>query len=329
MPPITHRPDASATARLAIAGAGAFGAKHLAAVNRLPEVGEVVLVEPDPDKAASISPRSKVAAVVRDLDDVLSDGSIDGIILATPTPLHSAQALACLDAGKHVQVEIPVAESLEDAEAVARAQRSSGRIAMVGHTRRFNPSHQFVRRRVLSGEFAVQHLVAETFFLRRENLNALGEPRTWTDNLLWHHAAHTVDLFSFQTGSPITAANVLSGEVDPTLGIPLDMSIQLKAVNGALCTLSLSFNNDGPFGTTFRYIGDTATYLARYDELTDGYGRRVDLSGVADSTDGIELQDREFVAAIREGREPEASINRVLPCYEVLDKLQAQLGPGA
>ena len=310
--------------RLALAGAGAFGAKHLAALSRISDVGDVVLVEPDRTKVDALG-QPQVAGVVSSLDDVLSDESVDGVILATPTPIHSAQAVACLEAGKHVQVEIPVAESLDDAEAVARAQQASGRIAMVGHTRRFNPSHQFIHHRVLRDEFHLRHLVAETFFFRRENLNARGEPRSWTDNLLWHHAAHTIDLFRHQTQSRITAANILAADVDPTLGIPLDMSIQLKTASGSLCTLALSFNNDGPFGTTFRYIGDSATYVARYDELIDGYERPVDLSGVAVSNDGIELQDREFVEAIREGREPEASIRRVLPCYRVLGELQKQL----
>ena len=105
----------------------------------------------------------------------------------------------------------------------------------------------------------------------------------------------------------------------------MDMSIQLKTKSGALCTLSLSFNNDGPLGTFFRYICDNGTYIARYDELLNGKNENIDVSQVDVSMNGIELQDREFFAAIREGREPNASVAQVLPCYRTLDQIEASL----
>ena len=239
--------------------------------------------------------------------------------------MHAAQTQAVLAAGKHVQVEIPLADKLADAEAVVELQKETGLVAMCGHTRRFNPSHQWIHRRIRAGEFRIQQMDVQTYFFRRTNTNALGQPRSWTDHLLWHHAAHTVDLFAYQVGSPIVQANAIQGPLHPELGIAMDMSIQLKAADGAICTLSLSFNNDGPFGTFFRYIGDTGTYIARYDDLVDGREEPIDVSGVAVSTNGIELQDREFIAAIREGRQPNSSVAQVLPCYEVLDSLERQL----
>ncbi|MGH8110740.1 MAG: Gfo/Idh/MocA family protein, partial [Rhodanobacteraceae bacterium] len=231
----------------------------------------------------------------------------------------------CLRAGKHVEVEIPMADSLADAKALVDLATQSGKVAMCGHTRRFNPSHQYVHQRIARGEFHIQQMDVQTYFFRRRNMNARGEPRSWTDNLLWHHAAHTVDLFGWQCGSAIVQANALQGPINPELGIPMDLSIQLQAGNGAICTLSLSFNNDGPLGTFFRYIGDTATYIARYDDLVTGRDEPIDVSRVAVSMNGIELQDREFFAAIREGREPDSSVAQVLPCYQVLDRLQQQL----
>jgi len=256
---------------------------------------------------------------------VLAMDDIDAVVLATPTQMHASQTLACLEAGKHVQVEIPLADSLADAEACVAAQERAGLVAMVGHTRRFNPSHQWIKRRVDAGEFSLQQMDVQTYFFRRKNLNALGQPRSWTDHLLWHHAAHTVDLFAHQAGSPIVQAHAIQGPVHPELGIAMDMSIQLRAANGAICTLSLSFNNDGPLGTFFRYIGDTGTYLARYDDLYTGKDEPIDVSGVDVSMDGIELQDREFVAAIREGREPNSSVAQVLACYRTLAALEEQL----
>ncbi len=259
------------------------------------------------------------------LDAVLAMDDVDAVILATPTPVHAEQAIACLEAGKHTQVEIPMADSLADARAVLAAADASGRIAMAGHTRRFNPSHQWVHDKVTAGEFNIQQMDVQTYFFRRTNINAKGEPRSWTDHLLWHHAAHTVDLFAFQTQSRIVEANAIQGPIHPELGIAMDMSIQLKAETGAICTLSLSFNNDGPLGTFFRYIGDTGTYIARYDDLFNGKEEPIDVSQVAVSMNGIELQDRDFIASIKEGREPIASIRNVMPCYEVLGKLEEQL----
>jgi len=317
----------SKTIKVALAGAGAFGIKHLDGIKNIDGVEVVSLVSRDLEKTREVAAKYGIAHVTTDLADSLALPEVDAVILCTPTQMHASQAIACLKAGKHVQVEIPMADSLADAEAVVAAQKASGLVAMCGHTRRFNPSHQWVHHKIAAGELNLQQMDVQTYFFRRTNTNALGQARSWTDHLLWHHAAHTVDLFAYQAGSPIVKANAVQGPIHPTLGIAMDMSIQLKAANGAICTLSLSFNNDGPLGTFFRYIGDTATYIARYDDLFTGKEEKIDVSQVAVSMNGIELQDREFFAAIREGREPNASVAQVLPCYQVLHKLEEQLTP--
>lgn len=313
------------TLRIALAGGGAFGAKHAAALKRIEGVEVTAVVSGSLERAQKFAAEQGVGRAVASLEEVLAMDDVDAVVLATPTQLHAAQTLACLEAGKHVQVEIPLADSLADAEACLAAQQRTGLVAMVGHTRRFNPSHQWVRRRIEAGEFGIQQMDVQTYFFRRKNLNALGEPRSWTDHLLWHHAAHTVDLFAYQTGSPIVQANAVQGPIHPELGIAMDMSLQLRAENGAICTLSLSFNNDGPLGSFFRYIGDTGTYVARYDDLFTGRDEPIDVSGVDVCMDGIELQDREFVAAIREGREPNSSVAQVIACYRTLAALEQQL----
>ncbi len=312
--------------KVALAGAGAFGTKHLDGIKNIDGVEVVSLVGRELAKTREVAAKYGIAHVTTDLADSLALKEVDAVILCTPTQMHAAQSMACLRAGKHVQVEIPLADSLQGAQEVVAFAAKSGLTAMCGHTRRFNPSHQFVKNRITAGEFNIQQMDVQTYFFRRTNTNALGQPRSWTDHLLWHHAAHTVDLFAYQCGNPIVQANAMQGPIHPTLGIAMDMSIQLKAANGAICSLSLSFNNDGPLGTYFRYIGDTATYIARYDDLFNGKDEKIDVSTVAVSMNGIELQDREFFAAIREGREPNASVASVLPCYEVLHKLQLQLG---
>ncbi|MCX7272238.1 MAG: Gfo/Idh/MocA family oxidoreductase [Burkholderiales bacterium] len=316
------------TIKVALAGAGAFGIRHLDAMKRIDGVEVVSLVGRELPRTQEVATRYGIAHATTQLEDSLAIAEIDAVVLATPTPMHAAQAIACLRAGKHVQVDIPLADSWRDAQAVVDAARAADRVAMCGHTRRFNPSHQWVRRCILADEFHLQQMDVQTFFFRRSNINALGQPRSWTDHLLWHHAAHTVDLFAYQARSPIVAANAMQGPIHPVLGIAMDMSIQLRTASGAICTLSLSFNNDGPLGTFFRYIGDTGTYIARYDDLCNGRDEPIDVSQVDVSINGIELQDREFFAAIREGREPNASVAQVLPCYQVLHTLEQQLAVG-
>jgi len=311
--------------KIVIAGAGAFGQKHLDAVKLIAgvEVDSVVGREIAPTQ--EVARKYGVPHATTDLAEALARPGVTAAILCTPTQLHAAQTLQCLDAGKHVQVEIPLADSWADAQRVAEQAKRSGLVCMVGHTRRFNPSHQWVHRRIVAGELAIQQMDVQTYFFRRTNMNALGQPRSWTDHLLWHHAAHTVDLFRYQARSEIVRANAVQGPIHPKLGIAMDMSIQLQAANGAICTLSLSFNNDGPLGTFFRYICDNGTYIARYDELVDGKNAAIDVSKVDVSLNGIELQDREFFAAIAGRREPNASVAQVLPCYRTLHELEQQL----
>ena len=312
------------TLRIALAGAGAFGEKHLDGLARIDGVEVISLVGRRLEPTQAIAAKYGIGHATTELGEALDQPGLDAVILCTPTQMHASQALQCLDAGKHVQVEIPLCDNLTDGEAVLRKQQGTGLVAMVGHTRRFNPSHQYIHRKIAAGELAVQQMDVQTYFFRRQNINAKGEARSWTDHLLWHHAAHTVDLFAYQAG-PIVKANAIEGPIHPELGIAMDMSIQLKAESGAICTLSLSFNNDGPLGTFFRYICDNGTWIARYDDLVTGKEEPVDVSKVDVSMNGIELQDREFVAAIREGREPNASVAQVMPCYRVLDALEKQL----
>jgi len=311
--------------KIALAGQGAFGIKHLEAVRNIPGIEVVSLAGGSPDSTREVAEKWKIPHWTTDLAESLKQPGVEAVILTTPTQMHARQGVECMRAGKHVMIEIPIADNLADSEMLVKVQKETGLVAMGGHTRRFNPSHQWIHNRIKKGELKLQHLVVQTFFFRRTNMNALGKPRSWTDHLLWHHACHTVDLFDYQTGSVATHAHAMEGPHHADLGIAMDMSIQLKNKAGQLCTLALSFNNEGPLGTFFRYICDNGTYIARYDDLVDGKETPIDLSGVAVSMNGIELQDREFFAAIQEKREPNASVAQVLPAMETLDRLEKTL----
>lgn len=310
--------------KVILAGVGAFGVKHLDGIANIDGVEVVALVGRTSQPTKEAARKYDIEHAFTDLTEALALPGVDAVILCTPTQMHAAQAIECMQAGKHVQVEIPLADSWADAQEVCSVQAQTGLVCMVGHTRRFNPSHQWLHQRIGNGEMSIQQMDVQTYFFRRKNINATGAARSWTDHLLWHHAAHTVDLFQYQTGEKVVSVNGLQGPPHPELGIAMDMSIQLKSESGAICTLSLSFNNDGPLGTFFRYICDNGTYSARYDDLVDGYEQPIDVSAVDVSMNGIELQDREFFAAIREGREPNSSVAQVLDCYRVLNELEIQ-----
>jgi 2-hydroxy-4-carboxymuconate semialdehyde hemiacetal dehydrogenase len=312
--------------KIVLAGAGAFGKKHLDGIKNIDGVECVAVVGRELAPTQAVADKYGIAHVTTELAEALELPDVDAAILCTPTQMHAAQAIECMETGKHLQVEIPLADSLADAEAVMAKQKATGLVAMCGHTRRFNPSHQWLHKRIAAGELKIQQMDVQTYFFRRRNINAAGEPRSWTDHLLWHHAAHTVDLFQYQTSEKVVQVNGIEGPHHAELGIAMDLSIQMKTDGGAICTLSLSFNNDGPLGTFFRYICDNGTYVARYDDLFDGYDKPVDVSKVDVSMNGIELQDREFFAAIREGREPNSSVAQVIDCYRVLHDIEQQFG---
>ncbi len=311
--------------KVGIAGQGAFGIKHIEAIGNIPDVEIITLTGGNPAATEEVAKRFKIPHYTGDLAESLKQPGLDAMILATPTQMHAAQTVQCMRAGKHVQVEIPMADNLADSEMIAKVQKETGVIAMAGHTRRFNPSHQWIRKKIVAGELKVLQMNVQTYFFRRTNMNAAGKPRSWTDHLLWHHACHTVDLFQYQSGETASVAQAVQGPMHPELKIAMDMGIIMKTPGGAVCTLSLSFNNKGPLGTFFRYICDNGTYICYYDDLVDGEQNKIDISHVAVSMNGIELQDREFFAAIKEGREPNASVQQVLPAMQTLDRLEKSL----
>lgn len=310
---------------IAVIGAGAFGQKHMDAIAQIDDAEVITIMGRREEQIRGIAEQFGIANYTTDFDEAINTPGVDAVIIASPTQLHAQQGIAAMRAGKHVMIEIPMCDSVADAEALCEVQKETGMVAMAGHTRRFNPSHQWVHNKIVAGDLNIQQMDVQTYFFRRTNTNAKGEPRSWTDHLLWHHACHTVDLFAYQTGEEIVQAQAIQGPKHPELGIAMDMSIQLKAASGAICTLSLSFNNDGPLGTFFRYICDNGTYIARYDDLVDGRENPINVSQVDVSMNGIELQDREFLSAIRENREPNASVHQAAAAMRVLGALETQL----
>jgi 2-hydroxy-4-carboxymuconate semialdehyde hemiacetal dehydrogenase len=311
--------------KICVAGQGAFGQKHLDALKRIADLEVVSLIGGNQDATAEVAKKYGIPHWSGDLGEGIERA--DAVILTTPTQMHRQQGEQVMRAGKHVLIEIPIADSVTDSEALVKIQQETGVVAMAGHVRRFNPSHQWVHKRVERGELKIQQMDVQTYFFRRSNINAAGKARSWTDHLLWHHAAHTVDLFQYQTRETVCECYAVQGPRHPQLKIAMDMGIVMKVPSGAILTLSLSFNNDGPIGSFFRYICDNGTYNAYYDDLFDGKKNQIDLSKVDVSMDGIELEDREFIAAIKQKRQPNASLAQVLPCMHALGKIEQMVDP--
>jgi len=311
--------------KIALAGQGAFGIRHLDALRAIPGIEVVTLTGGRAQSTEEVAKKWKIPHWTSNLGDSLKQPGVEAVILTSPTQVHAEQAVQCMRAGKHVLIEIPMADTLADSERIVQVAKETGVIAMAGHVRRFNPSHQWVHKRIKAGELKIQQMDVQTYFFRRTNMNAAGQPRSWTDHLLWHHACHTVDLFQYQTGELPAIAHAVQGPMHPELKIAMDMSIQLKVPSGAILTLSLSFNNKGPLGSFFRYIGDSGTYKAYYDDLSDGEDKVIDLSKVDVSMNGIEIEDREFFAAIKDHREPNSSVAQCLPAMRTLDRLEREL----
>ena len=209
--------------KICVAGQGAFGQKHLDALKRIQGVEVTSLVGGNQDSTAAVAKKYGIPHYTGDLSEGIKRA--DAVILTTPTKMHFRQGEQVMRAGKHVLVEIPVTDSVEDAENLVKIAKETGVTAMGGHVRRFNPSHQYIHKKIKAGELKIQQMDVQTYFFRRKNINAAGNARSWTDHLLWHHAAHTIDLFQYQAGENISDCYAVQGPIHPQLDIAMDMGI--------------------------------------------------------------------------------------------------------
>ena len=311
--------------RFCISGNGAMANAHLKAIKAIAGAEVTVLQSRTQEGTQKVASEYGVPVALTNFEEAVSRSDVDAVIITGPTQVHADQAEIAMRAGKHVLIEIPMCDSVADAERIVRVQKETGVTAMAGHVRRFNPSHQLMNQKLRNEGVFLQQLQAHTHFFRRTNMNALGQPRSWVDHLLWHHACHTVDLFAYQTGEEISVVSAVQGPYHPELKIAMDMGIIMQTPKGSICVLSLSFNDEGPIGSPYRYICDKGTWVSFYDDLTDGFGKKLDLAGVAPSMNGFENQDREFIAAIEGKRAPNCSVADALATMKVLGKIEDML----
>jgi 2-hydroxy-4-carboxymuconate semialdehyde hemiacetal dehydrogenase len=303
--------------KICLAGTGAMGVIHAKALKKIAGVELVSVTSRTAESGRAFASEYGIPHYTTILEESLDRPGVDAVILTTPSAMHADQAVMALGNGKHVQVEIPMSLNLADAKRIVDAARRSGKTCMVTHTRRFSSPHREIRRRIQEGTFHLHHMVVETYFFRRENTNMHGQPRSWVDNLLWHHGCHSVDLAQWVLGDTNWSAWGQTGPEHPVLGIPMDVTVAMKSSKGPLFSMAMSFNNRGPFGGFYRYIGEEDTYKVYRDSMTDSDGRDVPLDG----TPAFDRQDVEFTSAIREGRVPESSAESCLPTMGLLDRI--------
>jgi 2-hydroxy-4-carboxymuconate semialdehyde hemiacetal dehydrogenase len=294
-----------------------MGVIHVKALQKIDGVEVVSIASRGEESGKKFAAEYHIPFTSTNLEQCIDRPGVDAVILTTPSDQHRDQTILALEKGKHVQVEIPMSLNLPDAQQMLAVAKTSGKVCMVTHTRRFSSPHREIKKRIREGTFHLHHMVVETYFFRRTNLNMHGQPRSWVDNLLWHHGCHSVDLAHWIMDDPNWDAWGQKGPNHPELGIPMDLSVAMKSKKGPLFTMAMSFNNKGPFGGFYRYIGEEDTYKIYRDSMTDSDGREVALDSVA----AFDRQDVEFVSAIREGRQPESSAASVVPTMALLDKI--------
>ena len=310
--------------RLTFLGYGGIAEEHAQAFKRLGAAGEGVqfsaVMGRVEESARRFADRHGFERATVSLDEAL-DCPADAVVIASPSDLHAEQTVACLRAEKHVLCEIPLSVNLDDALEAARFAESSSKQLMICHTQRFFPTLQELRRRVENGDFRLKQIVCRWGFLRRKNENWKGQKRSWTDNLLWHHGAHVIDMAVWMLGeTEIVDVKGILAPPTPPLNIPLDLNMCFKTASGAVVSAAMSYNTRRPFHD-YLFIGEEETY--RYQNGKLYAADQVVYEGGASA---LEAQNAEFLAAVRGNRAPSVSAEEIMPAMRILQAVQDQSG---
>jgi 2-hydroxy-4-carboxymuconate semialdehyde hemiacetal dehydrogenase len=264
-----------------------------------------------------------------DLAEALARTGLEVVVICSPSAVHAEQTEQALLAGKHVLVEIPLAMSFPDAARLTSLAEDRGLTLMVAHTHRYGPAILEVKRRITAGELTVRHIVSRYVFLRRENVDWSGRRRSWTDNLIWHHGCHATDMCLWLLGEMKPGQVAVTAQVaqpDATMGIPMDLSILLRTRGDVLASVNMSYNSHLSL-YDYLIIGEETTLLVSEGKLIGREGVILDPAQLPKDDSPQVLQDREFLAAIRERRQPAISGASVLPAMWALEQVEGNL-PG-
>jgi 2-hydroxy-4-carboxymuconate semialdehyde hemiacetal dehydrogenase len=309
--------------KLGLVGYGSIARAHVQALAGEPVTWAWVMGRV-PEAAAAFASEFGIPLATGDLSEALRDPTVEAVVITSPSDLHAQQAEEVLRAGKHALVEIPLATRLGDADRLAALARANDRRLMACHTQRYYPTLLEARRYVAEGRLHVYHVSTRYGFLRRENVNWAGRRRSWTDNLLWHHGCHAVDTSLWLLGADEATVQSQTALPSGPLDIPMDLDILMRTPSDQLLAVSMTYNSRLSFNE-YLLIGEETTLLVTSNRLESPDGvllESSDRSGPSNSP--ILAQDREFLAAIRENREPALGVAAIRPAMAVLQAVQDQ-----
>lgn len=306
--------------KICMVGEGAQAELHMQALQSIDNVEVVSLAGGIDADMQAFAQKWDIPHCALDLETCLNQPGVEAVINTGPSQLHAQQTQIAIALGKHVLLEIPLALSLAESEQLAALERDSGLTCMVCHTRHFMTGMRALKQMIFDAELHLHHIVIQTYFFRRVNINRFGDPRTWKDDLLWHHACHAVDMTRWLLEDDALEVMAQVGPNHPQLDIPMDLTIGLKSQKtGAIATIAHSFNNHGEIQTPMRFIAEEETYSFVRGVLSDHQGNEV-AKGTPNAA--IVRQNREFFSAIAQQRVPETSFGNCLASMRCLDAAQ-------
>jgi 2-hydroxy-4-carboxymuconate semialdehyde hemiacetal dehydrogenase len=305
---------------ICVIGGGAIAERHMQAYRQLGGVQPRWVVSRPAEAADEFARRWNFAYFGTSAELALADPSVQLVLIASPSPLHSEQAVQAMQAGKDVIVEIPVAMGWPEAQKVAQVAATLGRRAWVCHTLRSTAALRLVRDRVNSGQLRLTHISGFFGIPRRRNqgMDGIGT-RTWIDNLLWHHGCHQVDAALWVLGMPsVPRVQALFGPVHPSLGMALDIGVQMVTAGGVLITQSLSYNVEQSVWQ-LQFIGHEDVLTFQDGRLTNEAGEKlVPETPISNLT----VQNQELLHAFRSGESSDYELPAMLATMEILGRAQ-------
>jgi predicted dehydrogenase len=288
------------------------------------------------ERAKPLFPGARFTA---ELDELLSDPSLDAVALATPVPSHAQLAVRVLEAGKHCFVEKPLAQSVADAERVVEAADASGRVLMVGHLLEYHPGVRKLKELADTGELGDQ-----IYYIYGNRLN-LGKLRA-DENALWSLGAHDVSVV-LHLADEEPSEVVAHGESYVREGVQDVVFCFLRFPSGLSAHLHLSWldpHKERRFTVvgsrrmaTFDDMaieGKLTVYDKGFDEDTRTYGEYITRTGDIfcpriPNVEPLRLECEHFVDCVRRDERPRSDGAGGLRVVRVLEELQRSLDASA